>query len=93
MRRHGKRGSSLQEYRLDEVVSQASRGVEFCVVIVAALIQKYARLIMAPYYYLLYGGLRGTAGVPGVWADGPGYRGGTGGPGRWSPGSCGSGPG
>ena len=62
MRRHGKRDGSLQESRQEEVLSRASRGVEFCVVIVAALIQKYARLITTTYST---GALRGTAGVPG----------------------------
>ena len=44
------------------MLEQASRGVEFCVVIVAALIQKYARLLTTTYST---GTLRGTAGVPG----------------------------
>ena len=44
------------------MLEQASRGVEFCVVIVAALIQKFASLITTTYST---GALRGTAGVPG----------------------------
>ena len=44
------------------MLEQASRGVEFCVVIVAALIQKFARIIATTYST---GALRGTAGVPG----------------------------
>ena len=64
VRRHGKRGSSLQESRQEEVLSRASRGVEFCVVIVAALIQKCARLLTINTTYST-GVLRGTAGVPG----------------------------
>ena len=47
-RRRGRSGGSVQE-ELEEVLSQASRGVEFCVVIVAALIQKYARLLTTTY--------------------------------------------
>ena len=63
MRRSGRRDAGFLELRLGEVLSrEAITGVGFSVVFVAALIQKYARLLTTTYST---GTLRGTAGVPG----------------------------
>ena len=43
-RRHGKRGGSLQELTSRSGCCEGITGVEFCVVFVAAFLQKYARL-------------------------------------------------